>query len=269
MTRKKKLSRRIVTLILFACATVKFAPASFSQVEAAKTAPRTLNIVTTEWPPFEYSSGEKVLGTDVAIAEEAFKRIAVPIKINVLPWARSVKNTQTGVADAIFTLRKTPDRESFLAFPEEPLSVSENVFFRKKDSKYKIQTENDLKDRLVGAVIGYDYGRDFATSAAFRRDLNRSDEKAFDKLAAGRLDFFICDRVVGNFVLSKSPYLGKVVHDRMVYSKFDMFLAFAKKKDLVVTMKDFSRALQSMKKDGSYEKIIKQAESIAGVKTQE
>jgi polar amino acid transport system substrate-binding protein len=227
---------------------------------------RTLSIVTTDWPPFEYAQGKKTLGTDIAIVEEAFKRAGVPITISVLPWARSLKNVQTGVADAILTLRKTKDREVFLLFPDEPISVSENVFFRRKDSKFKYQTDADLNGRLVGAVISYDYGRDFATTDLFKRDTQRSDEKGFDMLAASRLDFMICDKVVGRFVLSKSPHSEKIVYDPAVYSRFDMYLAFAKKQDLTDVAKKFTESLRAMKKDGTYEKVIAKASAEAGFK---
>ena len=231
-------------------------------IVAAKDKNVPLILATTEWPPYEYSNGKAVVGIDVAIVLAAFERMNIPANVTLMPWARSLKNVKAGSVDAIFTLRKTPDREVFLIYPAEPISISENVFFRRIDAEYRYTKEEDLKGRLIGSVNGYDYGRDFGKSKNFKHDVLRSYEIGFDKLAAGRMDFMICDRVVGVYVLNKLSLNSKITFEPKAYSKFDMFLAFAKKPELEDTAKKFSDVLREMHRDGSYSKIV-EAASIA------
>lgn len=216
----------------------------------------TIKLVTSPWPPFEYEKNGKLKGTDIEIINEAFKRMKKDVNIKIYPWKRCVAMVKNKKADGIFTLRKTSEREEFLIFPNEVLSYSANVFFRKKGLPAKFTGKlSDLSGKTICITAGYDYGKDFMKSKLFKLDAGGHDDALnFKKLLAGRSELFLCDKLVGSYELKKLGFIDKIDFLPTPLSKFDMFLAFTKNNSALA--KEFSKALKSMKSDGTYDKII-------------
>ncbi len=63
---------------------------SFSSPNFAET----LELVTLQYPPYEYEENGEVKGLAVEIVKEVFKRLDQPISIKVYPWARSLDNVK-------------------------------------------------------------------------------------------------------------------------------------------------------------------------------
>lgn len=70
-----------------------------------------LRIVTLEYPPYIETKNSQVSGIAVNLVREIFNNLETPIEITVLPWARALNYIETGEADAILTIFKTPQRE--------------------------------------------------------------------------------------------------------------------------------------------------------------
>ena len=212
--------------------------------------------VTSPWPPFEYTENEENVGTDVEIIKQAFKRMNKKIIIMSFRWKTCLEMIKNNKADAIFSLRKTKQRENFLIFPDEVLNKSENVFFKKKENDHKYSGKLiDLKGLTIGVTKGYDYGNEFMNSKLFKLNYSNRDITGFKKVDRGTVDLFICDKLVGLFQLKKNK-IRKIDFIPFIYSKFDMYLAFAKKKNYNIIVKEFEKALKSLKEDQTYNKIL-------------
>lgn len=235
---------------------VGLAWSSFSVSVAADQPKGEVVLTTTEWPPFEYTVDGTPKGQDVALVEEAFRRLQIKTKILFLPWSRALHSVQTGDAAGVFTLRKTKERERQLHFPSEVLSVSENVLFREAASKLRVSKLSDLRGRKVAIVHGYDYGQNLMKISNVTWDETRSDELAMSKLAAGRVDYFVCDRLVGDFLVRKLNLAKQVERESLVVSRFDMYLAFGLSKENIALARLFSKELAKMKSDGTYDRIV-------------
>ena len=238
---KKKL---FVTMLLLAVIGIAFA------------AP--IKIVTSPWPPYEFNDNGHLKGTDVDVIREAFSRMGIPVKIEMYPWARCLKMVQSGEAEGIFTLSKNPKREKFLIYPEEVINYSENVFFYNKKKPFKFDgTLESLKGRLIAVTQNYNYGKDFLESNLFRRDNASYDVFGIRKIANERDDLFICDKLVGISLAKKEGVLSKLSYIPKPLSIKKMFLAFRKDNPKSAQLiKDFDKAIKSMKKDGTYKKIL-------------
>ena len=60
-------------------------------------AQQTITVVFEEWPPYEYTQGNKVVGIDTEVLEEACRRIGVTPQFRSLPWARALKQVKVGM----------------------------------------------------------------------------------------------------------------------------------------------------------------------------
>ncbi len=217
-----------------------------------------IKIVTSPWPPYEYNDNGQLKGTDVDIIREAFSRMGIPAKIEMYPWSRCLKMVQNGEAEAIFTLSKNEKREKFLIYPKEVINYSENVFFYNKKKPFSFDgTMESLKGRLIGTTRNYNYRADFMKSDLFKRDDADSDMAGIRKIANARDDLFICDKLVGSSLAKKEGILSKISYIKKPLSKRKMFLAFRKNNPKNIELvKKFEKAIQSMKKDGTYQKIL-------------
>ena len=87
-------------------------------------APVPLHVVGFSYPPFMYLDERNApAGPMVEVVAEAFRRMAQPARIELLPLARALLQVETGEAGAMFTVKKTPQREAQYVFSGEPLLV--------------------------------------------------------------------------------------------------------------------------------------------------
>ncbi len=77
---------------------------------ADQTPPVRLVAVATF--PMAYPVDGAATGLQVDLIREIFGRIGRPVTIDFLPWARCIEEAKNGEVDGIFTIFKTPERES-------------------------------------------------------------------------------------------------------------------------------------------------------------
>jgi polar amino acid transport system substrate-binding protein len=72
-----------------------------------------------------------------------------------MPWARCLKEAETGEVDGVFSSFKLPERERFLAFSKEALTIQVIVFFARRESTQSF--DGDLaavRDVKIGVITG-------------------------------------------------------------------------------------------------------------------
>jgi len=174
-----------------------------------------VQLATSEWPPFEYTEDGVQKGNDVKVIEAVFDKMGMKVEIKFYPWARCVELAKKNQIDGIFTLRKTPEREQFLYFPAEVLSVSENFFFYKKGKQYQFTGVDDLKGLRIGITRGYAYGDELLSSKLFTLDEGMDDATGFKKILADRIDLFACDQLVAFDLLKKNKISDQILFLRI------------------------------------------------------
>ncbi|WP_077600075.1 substrate-binding periplasmic protein [Salinivibrio kushneri] len=81
----------------------------------------TVRLVTLEYPPYIQTSDGSLDGVAVRVVRQTFSKLGYEVEIEVLPWARALYQVRTGLADGIFTIFKTPEREAFLDYSQQVL----------------------------------------------------------------------------------------------------------------------------------------------------
>lgn len=220
-----------------------------------------LQLVTLDFPPYEYLSNGEAKGAAVEVVKEAFKRMGQPVKISVLPWARAIKMVEDGAADGIFTAYKTAEREQFADYSREVLIPQIVELYVRKDAKIVFDGDiAKLSGYKFGLVRAISYG-DKIDGALKNKTIGNTEavndaEPNFLKLLNARVDIVPSNKYVAVDVLNKLKKLDEVKALSPEVQNVPSYLAFSKKKNLSATRDRFDETLKKMKAEGAYDKII-------------
>ncbi len=219
---------------------------------------KTLLGVAEEWPPFEYRAERNGKfydsGVDLEIIREVLKKMGYELKVIWLPWARCFMWIQEKKADLIFTASKTPEREKFLYYPNEPLTYTTVVLFYRKSDNFK--SFKEIEGLKVAYVPSYYYGERF-----FKLPLTFVPVKdvltGFKLLMFKRVDLVVADVNVGINWAKRFGMVDKVDYIKEpIWGPDPQYVAFAKKEGYKELVEEFSRILKEYKKTKEYEAIL-------------
>ena len=111
-----------------------------------------LNLVTFDYYPAMYKVKGNLKECAVEIVKEAFKRMGQEITIRMVPMKRGQYMLKKGRADGMFTLYKTPERETFAYYPELPVLSRGISFYVRKDRNsvpYKVGYDSPFEKNAI------------------------------------------------------------------------------------------------------------------------
>jgi polar amino acid transport system substrate-binding protein len=220
-----------------------------------------LQLVTLQYPPYQYEEEGELRGFVATIVKEVFKRMNQPIKIKVYPFARALTMVKDGNADAIFTAARNAEREVFADFPGEVLIGQRMSLFA--NMNFPMAFDGDLskwRQYRFGVINGYRYGNVFddAVKNGILPNIEQTDspESNAKKLVAGRIDVWMSNREQALFTIRTLRLSDAVKELKPEVQVIPSYLAFSKKRKLGSVMQRFDMELRKMKDDGTYERII-------------
>lgn len=112
----------------------------------------TLKVVTTEFPPFQFSDGANAEGVTTEIVKEVIKNAGFNADIKFYPWPRAYKIAQNEPNVIIYSIVRNQERESLLKWIG--VIAPFDVYFWKLSGRADIKIEKfeDAKKYLVGGV---------------------------------------------------------------------------------------------------------------------
>lgn len=220
-----------------------------------------LELVTMEYPPYEYEENNTVKGLAVEVVQEAFRRIDQPISIQILPWARAIGLIEKGQADAIFTTYKNEEREKFADYSEQVLILQTMALFVVKESPIEFDGQLEkINQYEIGLVRQFSYGShlDNALNQGVISKIDFSTTVEFNvaKLLKRRFDIMASDQYSAIHILNNLGKLHEVRRLTPHVQQVPSYLAFSKKRQLTSVKTLFDQALFQMKIDGTYQRII-------------
>ncbi|NOU50464.1 transporter substrate-binding domain-containing protein [Pseudoalteromonas sp. JBTF-M23] len=232
-----------------------------SSLLASNAQARIINLVTLEYPPYEFQGAQDASGIAVEIVQEAFSRIDQPINIVFMPWGRAIREVKAGRVDGIFTIYKTPERETFMDYSQEILIEQSISFFALKSQPiYFSGRIASLSPYRIGIVRKVSYGEeiDNAIQSGTLENLVTTDTgiNSFKLLLADRVDVVISNQLGGFEILKRLGIEGKVQPIPSYSYEIPSYIAFSKNKKLESIKKRVEVALRDMKEDGTYQKIV-------------
>lgn len=221
---------------------------------------RELVLVAADSRPTAYMENGKPAGMLVDVVTEAFRRSGHMVKIQLMPWARCLAEVREGNVDGIFSVFRLPERESFLAYTENPVISQVEVFFTHTDSRIEFKGNlSDLSNTRVGVIRDTSYGAEIdaqVKNGSWRNVTYTSNiDSLVAMLAAKHIDIAPSYRAVFIDAAKRAGIAGKIKELSPAVQSIPSYLAFNKKRDYAQAMADFDNALASMKKDKSLDAI--------------
>lgn len=222
-------------------------------------------VTNIDFAPYSMITQGEPAGIDVDVLAEAARRAGLTLDIQFKPWDEAVAMVQKGECDGAFSMFHSPEREQFAMFMDEaPVHYSDYVLFTTVGNKFAFNTYADLSGKVIGRVSGTDLGPDFAKAHA-NKDIT---VKEYPDLAAslrgllqGEIDAYAGNidvtyyRLKSMGMTSSIVYLPKkLVELKPAYLVVSRASKLADKEGLIQALE---RALDQMRKDGTYNKLAR------------
>lgn len=219
-----------------------------------------IDLVTDPWVPY-YGPDIKNNGYFAHLVKEAFKRKGYSLTIHFRPWKRALLTAKAGKFDGILGAFYKNKRTKYFEY-SNAIDKSKIVFFSKKESNIKYKNLNDLKPYLIGVVRDYHYSDDFFKFKSKLRLYESKDTNHNIKLLLyNRLDLVlgsknvILDLIEKNYKKEKEKFI--MLETPLIYNH--LYVPISKKnKNYKQIIEDFNEGLDEIKKDGTFNKILKQ-----------
>jgi polar amino acid transport system substrate-binding protein len=210
------------------------------------------------YPPFEYinETTKEFEGFDVDLMKEIAKRLDLEVEFKNVAWEGIIPGLVAHKYDCICSaMTITEERAKQVNFSKPYFIASQVIVVRANDDRIK-----DVKD-LEGKIVGVQLG---TTGEYFARDLLKQGIKfelrtydttpdALLDLKNGNIDAVIIDNGIALWMAKKCPEDYKVVtgNKTLTYEEYGIAVA----KDNPELLKAINKALEEIKKDGTYDKI--------------
>lgn len=204
------------------------------------------------YPPFNYQENGQLVGFDVEIGNALAKKMRMNPKPVTNPWQTILAALKTDKFQAIIgSMAITEERKKEVDFSSPYYESGAQIFVSKDQST--ISSADDLKGKKIGVVVSSTF-EDIAKTYTDQVQTYDSDVTALqDLLVPGRLDAVITDELVGKYAITKNQIPIKAVGSPLFLDQ----MAIPVKKGNAELLSKINKALEEIKKDGTYGEISK------------
>lgn len=207
------------------------------------------------FPPmgFRDESGNLV-GFDIDLAQEASKRLGVPVEFKPIDWDSKEAALKSKQVDLLWNgLTITDERAQQIAF-SKPYMHNQQLLVVRTDSP--ITNREGLAGKILGTQEGSSSINALEKNMDFQKSLSEVKKygdfvNAFMDLEIGRIDGVLVDSVVGRYYMTKKPGQFKVIDDKMGDEQFGVGL----RKDDNLLRDKLNDVLKQMSEDGTMTKL--------------
>jgi polar amino acid transport system substrate-binding protein len=222
-----------------------------------------IKIMTENFPPYNMKVGKEVGGLSVEILEAMLKQMNSKLTkkdFKLLPWARGYSLVQKKKNHMLFSMSRTAKREKLFKWVGPIDSVKTSVIALKTNNT-KISKVTDLNSYKVAASKDaqpeqYLLAHGVKKSNIVSKSGNNASVSALKMIKKGRIDFLVNTPRVVKYLANKDGIdFDKEFKSIFTLNKSDLYFAFSKdtSDDIV---KEYQKALDAIKADGTYSKII-------------
>ena len=219
---------------------------------------REIQPITEELAPYQIKNGKDLSGISVDIVREIQKRIGNHKKILVLPWNRAYIMTQKKPYFALFSTLKTDERAPLFKWVG-PLVHIKVKMFKNKNNKHIYKTLEDAKKVDSIAVVKNDALAQYLEAKGFTNlkiQIARSSKTNIERVANGDAELFPMNETSANYRIKQLGLKDKIVVTQIPpFLEKDLYIAFNKETPNSV-IKKWQTALDEIKKDGTYQRIL-------------
>jgi polar amino acid transport system substrate-binding protein len=178
----------------------------------------TLRMVSDAATPHVMPAGHPLgEGIDVDIARQALASQGVTgLQLQILPWRRALAQLERGEADFAPAMRRTPEREAFLAFSRPYGTSVQHLLLSRAGMPLAVRSLRDLQGLRIGVVQGYAYPAQ-VVQAVGPRLVRVNDQVALLRMAAaGRFDAALISALAGIWMVHELGLADALRHHPLV-----------------------------------------------------
>ena len=222
-------------------------------------ATESLNVLTEEWPPYNYSLNGEVTGLSTDLVKQVIERAGYDYRISIKPWKRAYNEALETRNTLLYTTSRTEKREKLFKWVG-PLYPRRVVLFRlKRNTSVEVNSLDDLRKYRIGVLRGGSV-EEYLVSKGFTK------EKNLDLAATGKqniLKLFL-DRIdlIPGSEMNMVHQISQTIHD---YSELEVAYVLIEQGGLYLAVnKDTSdeivdkiqKAFDSLLKEGVRDEIV-------------
>lgn len=212
------------------------------------------------YPPMEYTdTSGRLMGFDVDLGDALGQALKEKVVWKPTAWDGIIPGLNANKYDAIMSsMNVTPDRSKQISF----VSYGQfgQVIVLKANDTSNIQDIAGLKGKTVGVQIGTTSEDALKKEGGTTIKEYNTFPDAFQDLSNGRLDAVVVDEAVGRYYMSKAPSQFKVVGKTFQSEPIGIGL----RKNETQLQQQLTQALQTLKQNGTYDKIYQYWFGTAG-----
>ena len=217
----------------------------------------TLEIFCEESPPYQMRSGDGSLsGMTVELVREIQKRVKNSDPIQIVPWNRAYTFALQKENVVLFSTVMTDERKDLFKWVG-PIADVSMAFYAKKDSPIAISSHDEAKKVRAIAVYGNDISQQYLQKMGYRNLAAAYDNmSAIKSLMLGRVDLVSIGRNAHKKMAQAAGYEWMDLKEVFIYMKSPIYITFSKKTP-AATVSSWNKALDEMKKDGTFASIFR------------
>ena len=221
---------------------------------------RDIKMTTSNWAPF-YSEELSDGGPITELVVEAFRRSGHQASIEFQPWARALQSGKSSDIDVIMGAYYTKNRAKTFLYSRPILAVDVAIIASKKLGITSYDALSELSQFTFGIGKGWANSPEFDSASYLKKETARNQSINVRKLIYGRLDMIVISSEVYHYEIRKQNLqhqADKFQALTPMLSKACLHLLINKQvADHRELIDGFNQAIQGMKEDGSYLKILK------------
>lgn len=221
-----------------------------------------LKVLTEENPPLNYTENKKLTGMATEVVQEMGKRAKMKLDFEVMAWNKAYEKAQADKETCLYSTARLPNRENAFKWVG-PIAVNKWGLFALGGFKQEIKSLNDAKPFRIGGVARdakTEFLKQWGVTNIFEVEDDRLNpgKLTLNRKETGKIDLWITSVASANQVAARA----KVPGVKLVYlaREEESYLACSPRTS-ADTLKALAGALDGMKKDGAYSKIIKAYEA--------
>ena len=218
---------------------------------------QALTILTEVAPPFQVKLPNGEMGGNfVEAVREIQRRVNNADPIKEVSWARGYQQLLTKPNTVLFGVARNAQRDPLFQWVGPFTEVVYGLYVR-ADAKFVLKTLDDAKQLKFISVYHDDVRDQLLTKAGFT-NLDRTYDHTANvrKLMAGRIDAFASSNTFIDEQMATAGVPRNLVRQGLAIGAAQTWIAFSRETP-AATVNAWRQALQAMKKDGTFERLMK------------
>lgn len=211
-----------------------------------------LRVMTDYWPPFRMEGERGALhGLDIDLLAELERRTGLRFDVQRAPWARGLAALQSGSADLMTGLARTPERERYIDYLPIPYYACAARLYGTPELAASITRYEQLRGPTIGYVLESVYFQPFDSDAGLHKSGVNNEQQLLEMLMRGRLQLVIGTDCQVDYELRDPRLAGRIVKTGyQPQTRTELFIGFTQQHPLTDEKKRIATALQQMLDEG-------------------